>query len=528
MIAKLYLEALIGNDKSSSDEPKNVKIFTAQERVYAAQQLAKLVGHSVMQEEVKWKIEILTAILSLTLFEMKQCHGPLKEIPQALSHSAKAETKEIFFRALDVKAKNFETMCSILTSTLEYTNDLMKNAKLASPLYPMDEGTINVWNKVFKTVMKLKMDSKKESKVFQLLFTHMGFQLFLDPVGAGEIIDDLYICAEESEKSAKSKNEDEPKWVEVVVDSLISLMSQNKHVLRQVVNTVMALLCPHITVSALQAVIEVIDPQQDEEDKEQSDENPEDSDYEDLNDKENEADETSDDDADETSDDDDDSSEDENEKPKIDEDFKEKVKDALGDAKAESDDDNASIDMDDLDDEAMEKMDTALGQLFKQISGKKSQAQKKKEKKDAMAQMHFKIRCLDIIDVYISHQPKMSHVVFLILPLLKAIETYMNSKDQQPLSSRLKNTLKKITSSKKVEDADEELEPSSLVDMLRSLIDLSNSSSALVNELSQPIPLYAECCTLILKFTQKLNDKKVDDKILELYRSSLMTFFNKT
>ena len=52
-----------------------------------------------MQEEVKWKIEILTAILSLTLFEMKQCHGPLKEIPQALSHSAKAETKEIFFRA---------------------------------------------------------------------------------------------------------------------------------------------------------------------------------------------------------------------------------------------------------------------------------------------------------------------------------------------------------------------------------------------------------------------------------------------
>merc|ERR1712126_766909 len=231
------------------------------------------------------------------------------------------------------------------------------------------------------------------------------------------------------------------------------------------------------------------------------------------NDKDNEADETSDDDDD---DDDDD------------EDFKEKVKDAPGDAIAESDDDNASIDMDELDDEAMEKMDTALGQLFKQISGKKSQAQKKKEKKDAMAQMHFKIRCLDIIDVYISHQPKMSHVVFLILPLLKAIENYMNSKDQQPLSSRLKNTLKKITSSKKVEDADEELEPSSLVDMLRSLLDLSNSSSALVNELSQPIPLYAECCTLILKFTQKLNNWKIDAEILELYQSSLKTFFNKT
>ena len=115
----------------------------------------------------------------------------------------------------------------------------------------------------------------------------------------------------------------------------------------------------------------------------------------------------------------------------------------------------------------------------------------------------------------------------IVLAVLERIIS--KAKDEkQILKPILKNTLKKITSSKKIEDADEELEPSSLVDMLRSLIDLSNSSSALVNELSQPIPLYAECCTLILKFAQKLNDKRIDDEILGLYQSSLKTFFNKT
>ena len=226
MLAKLYQAALSGNSETSSEENSKIKSFTTQERIYAAQHLAKLVGHSVMQEEVKWKIEILASILSLTLFEMKQPHGPIKLTPQPLSNDAKSETKEIFFRALDVKAKNFEAMCTILTSTLDYANDLMKDSQIATPLYPLEENTKKVWKKIHKTVKKLEKENRKESKVFQLLFTHMGFQLFLDPEGAQEIINDLYICNEESEKSNVSNSDDGPNWVEVVVDSLISLMSQ--------------------------------------------------------------------------------------------------------------------------------------------------------------------------------------------------------------------------------------------------------------------------------------------------------------
>ena len=528
MVGKLYQNALAGTTTNASIESQPGHVFTGQskERTYAAHQLAKLVGHPIMQEEVQWKIEVLNVILSLTLFELKQPYGPINISPLPLSYEAKNETKEIFFRALDVKAKNFETMCSILTATLDYATKLLQNQEIATPLYPFDENNTKVWEKLVKTVRKLAAaESKKEDKVFQLLFTHMGFQLFSDPVGAQDIIKDLYICLEESKKSSRSNNDndaEEPKWVEVVVDSLLSLMSQNKHVLRQVVNSVMALLCPHMTANALQAVIDVINPQEEEEENGIKSED-------DITDEEDNVGSENEDSGKDNDENSSDESEEEGEAGNIDDEVKERIKDALGEAKAESDDenDNVSIDMDDLDDEAMEKMDTALGQIFKQLSGKKHPAQLKKEKKDATAQMHFKIRCLDVIDVYLNHQPSMSHVLFLLIPLLTSIETYMKMKGHEPLATRLKNTVKKITSLKKIQSADSELEPSSLAEMLQSLINLANSGSPLIAELSQPLPLYAQCCTMILRFSLQLKDEELDTNILSIYKKAMDSFFNK-
>ena len=179
MLAKLYQDALSGNAVMASKEDHKKGAYTGQERIYAAHQLAKLVGHPIMQDEMKWKIEVLSCVLSLTLFQMKQAHGPIKVIPQPLSQESKNETKDIFLRALDVKAKSFEAMCSILTATLHYTDSLLKNNEIASPLYPFDEKINKVWKKIVKTVKQLAAESKKEGQVFQLLFTHMGFQLFI-------------------------------------------------------------------------------------------------------------------------------------------------------------------------------------------------------------------------------------------------------------------------------------------------------------------------------------------------------------
>ena len=56
-----------------------------------------------------------------------------------------------------------------------------------------------------------------------------------------------------------------------------------------------------------------------------------------------------------------------------------------------------SIDMDDLDDEDMDKMNAALSNIFKSICKKKSPGEKKKEMLNKLATMHFKIRAVDMV-----------------------------------------------------------------------------------------------------------------------------------
>ena len=523
MLAKLYQDVLSGTGTKNSNE-----------RIYAAQQLAKLPGLPVMQDELEWKSKILSSIVGHTLFEMKQTYGPIKSIPTPLSEDAKKKTKEIFLRAVDIKAKTFEDMCLVLTKTLNFTDHLLKNKPIAVPLYAFNKDTHKSWTKIVNTVNELgSTERNKEKMVFQLLFTHMAFQLFFDPEGTHDIMEDLYICLEESRKSSKSNynnEEEKPKWVEVLVDALLSLMSQNKHVLRQVVKSVMSLLCPHMTVNALQAVLDVVNPQEDKNESEMQSEDGsiEDADMSDENETIDEDMNAS--DAEENGQSSSDESDDGGEETEnVDDDFRDRVKEALGEAKEDSDeeDGNASIDMDDLDDEAMEKMDENLGKLFKQLSGKKSKGQLKSERKDVTAQMHFKIRCLDIIDVYLNHQPSMSHVLFLISPLLECMDSYIKMKDHGALTTRLKSTLKKITSLKKIEEADSELDPSSIPEILQSLMDFSNTSSTLVAELSQPLPIFAQCCTMVLKCCQKLKDSEVEQKVLGIYRTAMDSFFDK-
>jgi hypothetical protein len=50
-----------------------------------------------------------------------------------------------------------------------------------------------------------------------------------------------------------------------------------------------------------------------------------------------------------------------------------------------------------LDDEDMARMDEALSNIFRSICKKKPAGVRKKEMRDALAIMHFKIRALDMV-----------------------------------------------------------------------------------------------------------------------------------
>lgn len=53
-----------------------------------------------------------------------------------------------------------------------------------------------------------------------------------------------------------------------------------------------------------------------------------------------------------------------------------------------------------------------------------------------------------MLDVYLGHNPKLSHALFLLQAIITALESVVKQKDHEALQTRLIGTLKKITSLK--------------------------------------------------------------------------------
>merc|ERR1719234_548297 len=106
------------------------------------------------------------------------------------------------------------------------------------------------------------------------------------------------------------------------------------------------------------------------------------------------------------------------------EDLKKKLGDALGKHKEESDaeEDEDELDMDDIPDEDMRELDKKLAEAFKAIGGRKDRLTKKKEAMAALAEMHFKLRVLDLVELYLTNKPQPS--------LLCQVELYLTNKPQ--------------------------------------------------------------------------------------------------
>ena len=522
-LAGLYRDAVLG--KSEGGQAR-----TAQERIYAAHQLGKLVSHPAMQSDAEWKTETLSFLLAATTFNLKdEAVKPLDAAPAPWTREARLHVKEVFFRALDLKAKNFSTASQILKGVVEYADS--KLVPHFEPLSgPMAPDSRRAWKQVMKDVAAIGATGRKEDSVFQVLYLHMGFQLLSEPLMAQETLEELRACHERSRarKPKLRKGGQEPHWVEVVVDVLLSLLSQNKNFLRQLVSSVASLLCAHMTTDALKAIMEAVNPAEKESDEDEDEEweDLEEDDADDSAEVNGESNGEDDDDDDDEYDDDDGESGGEEESAVSDE-MKNRVKAAMGEHAAESDEE--SVDMDDISEEDMKKMDDALANVFRVLSGgKKGGAQKKKEAKEALAIVHFKIRVLDLIDVYLSHSPKVSHVLLVLEFALNALTTVGKRKDEQGLVTRLIGTLKKVTNLRKPQQVnleDKEFERASLAKMLQSLVDLANNGSPLVAQLSKPQPIFSQIVVLLLKLEQQIKDDEVSRRMAEVFSKAVGDFF---
>ena len=97
------------------------------------------------------------------------------------------------------------------------------------------------------------------------------------------------------------------------------------------------------------------------------------------------------------------------------------MKTALGDH-GQADDD---IDMDDIPEEEMKKLDEKLVEAFRALGGSKTSLEKKKEKLSHLANQHFKLRVLDLVEIYVNHKPA-APLLFAIITAL--IERFVHVK----------------------------------------------------------------------------------------------------
>jgi len=424
------------------------------DRIYASGLLVKLIGHPKVITNIDWRIARLTCLLENTIFAVEA-----QEFTN-LTKDARFQLREVFYRGLD-------STCKTLIDNINVVHSLMRRAVTlvnqgAEPLKPFKDSSRAAWDKVVETVSKLgkdwKENSTKETGVFLLLFSHIGLQLFCEPEMAVDVLSELQPVYANWKKANVAQGT--PAGIEVVVEILLSLMAQNKHLLRKVVNCIFKVISEQMTEPALLSILDVLSS---------GDENKGDDDSDD------------DDDDDENEDDEDESeieeSDEEKENEDLEDDALEKIKRALGDHAEKSEVEDSDIDMDDIPDEDMQKLDEKLVQAFKALGGNKSNAEKKKEKLDHLANQHFKLRVLDLIEIYIQHKPDISHFFLIISSLLESFKSLSRSTKEQQLCNKIKVILKKCTHSK--------LESSPEFDCFAALDGLlqfgSSPSSAIIN-----------------------------------------------
>uniref|UniRef100_A0A1A8JRE6 MYB binding protein (P160) 1a n=1 Tax=Nothobranchius kuhntae TaxID=321403 RepID=A0A1A8JRE6_NOTKU len=319
---------------------------------------------------------------------------------------------------------------------VQYAQLLLNHPKHVHRVHPFSPEQRQAWDSMLESVENLrKKGTTAESGAFQQLFLLVGMHLFKAPDELLDIMKDLQNCvdkAQEKKTKKKKKKEgetDEPEWVEVMVDILLSLLSQQNRLIRQVCKTVFASICPHVTAAALTAILDVLDP--DKEDEEDSAVVvTDDADKTQKRKLEEDEDEEMEDDSEAGSDEDSDG--DEAVEEEVDQSFRLELMKVLQQQNALATEEDASSD-EDLDDDAMMKLDQSLSTLFseqkKKIQAKKDE--KTKLQKEKTLVRDFRMKVLDLVEVFVARQAGSPLIIGLVEPLLNMIDRGMSSGSEQ-------------------------------------------------------------------------------------------------
>ncbi|KAJ6625239.1 Myb-binding protein 1A, partial [Pseudolycoriella hygida] len=299
------------------------------------------------------------------------------------------------------KMPDLNNQQKMLLPVVEFCNGILSMKKRDKYLRePLTSEAIQSWKKMFDYVTSPpnKMDQKLDS-IFRVMFMFMGLQLFREPETAQLAIVDLEKCMENVNKkkvnARRSKNVDEheqPQWIEVIVDIFLHLLSQNTKFSKFVVNTLFSHLCPSLTLTAVNQILSVLD---------MSIANP----LSTANDQ-----------------------------------LRNALSTVLG-----IDGDTDSVDLDDMTEEEAARLDKGLSAVFQSMKKSNPNKKSKKERTIATTVMHFRIRVLDLVEIYVNVKspPSMEICLEIMLALFGMVELCVET-EQKQLSERIDKVLTKL------------------------------------------------------------------------------------
>ncbi|KAK7086868.1 hypothetical protein SK128_002697 [Halocaridina rubra] len=400
--------------------------FKSTDRTGAAVFLGRLVPLPRMSspEYEDWRKEQLILLMSLALFKDYNRQTLLQEY------------REVFFRCLSHQmSHNITEYRPLLHYITQEADKVVKTSQdTQNPrLQPKFQVT---WDKIMGRLAEIENEEKLSliaSNIFQVLYGQLLLHLLVNATEAKEILDELNNSYREARRvKTKVRDDfDEISWVDMVVETLLSLLPRENTLFRALVQGVLWFLCPVMTATALANIVDVLDPtKQDDLVNIENSEDEEEDENEDED--ENNHDSTAAEESDDSDDDDEDMEVDEEESEAEDDEklmeLRKKMLSLTGDVETE-------IDMDSVPQEELDSMDEKLGALVGEFIQTKNRSYKKtgaeRLEKDERYLLNFRAKVCDMLELYVKEAPNMALILSLVNPLIEVLLSLDNDRKKQ-------------------------------------------------------------------------------------------------
>ncbi|CDS09480.1 hypothetical protein LRAMOSA10840 [Lichtheimia ramosa] len=335
---------------------------------------------------------------------------------------------------------------------------------------------------------KKATDPESLERGFEILFVHMMLHLLISEEEAQSLLEELFDCYKKisvtkAPKTKKKKNaeqeEAEPEPIDVLVDILVSFLTNPSPVLKDLAEKVFEIFSHKVTKQTLQNLLDILasnDKKHGSEDLFGADESDEemDSDVEEI----------------EMDSDVDMEEEDEDDDASVDEELRQKVEETMRQQGVLAGDDDDEENEELLDDDAMADFDDKLAEVFKQ------KHLEKKEKKDLQLSItQFKINVMDLVIIFVRKNPSSPMVLDLIVPLINIIRATpaksITGQFVQKIIAFLKNRLPKMSEYPKEHDQQV------IIDVYQAVYDFARSTSnSEMFDMCVQLSLYLRKCVL--------------------------------